>query len=122
MSGERLVEILSLLPEATFETVYMTFASTAFACVLGFPLGIYLYVASPAGLAPGRVAYGVLSQIVNLFRSIPFIILMVLLVPLTRIVVGTSIGPTAAISRFPSRPRPSWRGLPRPHLARWISG
>jgi len=97
MSGERLVEILSLLPEATFETVYMTFASTAFACVLGFPLGIYLYVASPAGLAPGRVAYGVLSQIVNLFRSIPFIILMVLLVPLTRIVVGTSIGPTAAI-------------------------
>ena len=97
MSSERLLEILSLLPGPTFETVYMTFMSTIFACILGFPLGIYLYIASPAGLAPRRVLYNVVSRVVNLFRSIPFIILMVLLIPLTRMIVGTSIGPTATI-------------------------
>ena len=97
MSSERFLEILSLLPEATFETVYMTFTATAFACLLGFPLGVYLYTASPAGLAPRRLPYAAASQLVNLFRSIPFIILMVLLIPVTRAIVGTSIGPTAAI-------------------------
>ncbi|MCL2602527.1 MAG: ABC transporter permease [Treponema sp.] len=97
MSRERLFEILALLPEATFETVYMTFVSTVFACILGFPLGIYLYVSSPAGLAPRRVLYNTVSRVVNLFRSIPFIILIVLLIPLTRMIAGTSIGPTATI-------------------------
>jgi len=86
-----------MLPAATAETVYMTFVSTLFACVLGFPLGTYLYIASPAGLAPRTIFYSVCSQIVNLFRSIPFIILMILLIPLTRAIVQTSIGPTAAI-------------------------
>jgi len=97
MSSERILQILSLLPEATFETVYMTFVASLFACLLGFPLGVYLYVVSPAGLAPQRMLYSAVSQLVNLFRSIPFIILMVLLIPLTRMIVGTSIGPTAAI-------------------------
>ena len=64
---------------------------------MGFPLGIYLYITSPAGLAPRRVFYNVVSRVVNLFRSIPFIILMVLLIPLTRMIAGTSIGPTATI-------------------------
>jgi len=97
MSSERLLEILLLLPGPTLETVYMTLVSTVFACVLGFPLGIYLYVASPAGLAPQQIQYNAVSRLVNLFRSIPFIILMVLLIPLTRMIVGTSIGPTATI-------------------------
>ncbi|MCL2192896.1 MAG: ABC transporter permease [Treponema sp.] len=97
MSIERVFEIAALLPGATFETVYMTFVAAFFSCLLGFPLGIYLYVASPAGIAPQRILYSVVSQLVNLFRSIPFIILMVLLIPLTRMIVGTSIGPTAAI-------------------------
>jgi D-methionine transport system permease protein len=91
------MEVLSLLPAATAETAYMTFVSTFFACVLGFPLGIYLYVTSPAGLAPRSITYNVLSRIVNLFRSFPFIILMILLIPLTRLIIKTSIGPTAAI-------------------------
>jgi D-methionine transport system permease protein len=94
---DRLLEILKLLPQPTLETIYMTLMSTLFACILGFPLGTYLYCASPAGLTPRRLAYTVLSRIVNLFRSLPFIILMVLLIPLSRLVVGTSIGPTAAI-------------------------
>jgi len=97
MLSERLLEILSMLPLATAETVYMTFVSTFFACIMGFPLGIYLYISSPAGLAPRRIEYNVVSRLVNLFRSIPFIILMVLLIPLTRFIVNTSIGPTAAI-------------------------
>ncbi|MCL2380717.1 MAG: ABC transporter permease [Treponema sp.] len=97
MSSERFLEILSLLPDATMETVYMTFVSAFFACVLGFPLGVFLYATSPAGLTPRRLLYNALSRVVNLFRSIPFIILMVLLIPLTRMIAGTSIGPTATI-------------------------
>jgi D-methionine transport system permease protein len=97
MPKEKIMEVLSMLPSATAETVYMTFVSTFFACVLGFPLGAYLYVSSPAGLAPRRVVYNVLSRLVNLFRSLPFIILMILLIPLTRLIIKTSIGPTAVI-------------------------
>ena len=97
MSKESILEVLSMLPMATAETVYMTFVSTFFACLLGFPLGVYLYAASPAGLAPRRITYNVLSRIVNILRSLPFIILMILLIPLTRLIIKTSIGPTAAI-------------------------
>ena len=97
MLNEKLLEVLSMLPQATVETVYMTFVSTFFACVLGFPLGTYLYVTSTAGLAPRRVIYNVFSRLVNLFRSLPFIILMILLIPLTRFIIKTSIGPTAVI-------------------------
>ena len=97
MFNEKVLEVLSLLPMATAETVYMTLVSTFFACLLGFPLGMYLYVSSPAGLVPRIVSYNVLSRLVNLFRSIPFIILMILLIPLTRLIIKTSIGPTAVI-------------------------
>jgi D-methionine transport system permease protein len=97
MLREKILETLSMLPMATAETVYMTFVSTFFACLLGFPLGVYLYVTSPAGLAPRSVLYNVLSRIVNLFRSFPFIILMILIMPLTRLIIKTSIGPTAVI-------------------------
>jgi len=97
MLNERLLEVLSMLPQATAETVYMTFVSAFLACVLGFPLGTYLYVSSPAGLAPRRMIYNVISRLVNIFRSLPFIILMILLIPLTRLIIKTSIGPTAVI-------------------------
>ncbi|MDR1251666.1 MAG: ABC transporter permease [Treponema sp.] len=97
MPNEKLLGILSMLPQATAETVYMTFVSTFFACLLGFPLGAYLYITSPAGLVPRRIIYNVFSRLVNLFRSLPFIILMILLIPLTRLIIKTSIGPTAVI-------------------------
>ncbi|MDR2575760.1 MAG: ABC transporter permease [Treponema sp.] len=97
MLSEKIIDVLSMLPAATAQTAYMTFVSTFFACILGFPLGVYLYSASPAGLAPRRMLYNVLSRIVNLFRSIPFIILMILLIPFTRLIIKTSIGPTAVI-------------------------
>ena len=94
---DKIKDVITMLPMATAETVYMTFVSTFFACFLGFPLGVYLYVSSPSGLAPRRVLYNVMSRIVNLFRSLPFIILMILLIPLTRMIIKTSIGPTAVI-------------------------
>jgi len=97
MLSGRFFEVLSMLPVATAETIYMVLASTVLACLMGFPLGVYLYAASPAGLAPRRALYNVLSRIVNLFRSFPFIILMIMLIPFTRFVVKTSIGPIAAI-------------------------
>ncbi|MDR1322881.1 MAG: ABC transporter permease [Candidatus Margulisbacteria bacterium] len=90
-------EILSLLPQATLETIYMTFVSTALACLLGLPLGVYLFVTSPAGLRPQRAVYNIISRLVNLFRSFPFIILMILLMPLSRLIIHTSIGPAAVI-------------------------
>jgi len=87
MLSARLLEVLSMLPAATAETAYMTFV-----CLLGFPLGAYLFIASPSGLAPRTVLYNALSRVVNLFRSLPFIILMILLIPLTRLIIKTSIG------------------------------
>jgi D-methionine transport system permease protein len=90
-------DIIALLIKCTAQTLYMTLMSTLFACIIGFPLGILLYAASPAGLKPRGLLYNILSRIVNLLRSLPFIILMVLVMPLSRFIVGTSIGPTAVI-------------------------
>jgi D-methionine transport system permease protein len=92
-----LAETLRLLPIPTLETIFMTFASTLFSCLMGLPLGAFLYSASPAGLKPRRAVYSILSRIVNIFRSFPFIILMIALIPFTRFIVGTSIGPKAVI-------------------------
>jgi D-methionine transport system permease protein len=94
---ESVMEVIVMLPAATGETVYMTLVSTALACILGFPLGTLLFCTSPGGLTPRRALYNVLSRIVNIFRSLPFIILMILLIPLSRFIVGTSIGPSAVI-------------------------
>jgi D-methionine transport system permease protein len=90
-------EIARILPQSTLETIFMTFVSMFFAALMGAPLGMWLFNASPAGLNPKPVSYQILSRIVNLFRSLPFIILMILLIPLSRLIVKTSIGPQAAI-------------------------
>lgn len=89
--------ILALLPKATLETVYMVFVSTVFSCAMGLPFGILLFSASPGGLRPRMALYNVLSRIVNLLRSFPFIILMIVIMPLSRFIIGTSVGPTAVI-------------------------
>ncbi|MDR2607394.1 MAG: ABC transporter permease [Treponema sp.] len=94
---DEIYSVLVMLPRATGETLYMTLVSTFFACLLGFPLGAFLYSASPAGLKSRTFLYNILSRIVNLFRSLPFIILMILLIPLSRLIIRTSIGPTAVI-------------------------
>ncbi len=91
-------QIVSLVGTASLQTLQMVFLSTIFSLVLGFPLGILLCVTDPlTGITPKPVLNQVLSRIVNVLRSFPFIILMILLFPLSRILVGTSIGTTATI-------------------------
>ena len=75
----------------------MVLFSTVFSLLLGFPLGVWLYVTSPAGITPKPVLYQVLSRIVNALRSFPFLILMILLFPLSRLILHTAIGTKATI-------------------------
>lgn len=83
--------------EALWETVYMTGASFLFSIIIGFPLGILLVVTRKGHLLENEPVSKVLNAIINIFRSVPFIILMVAIIPLTRLIVGTSIGTAAAI-------------------------
>lgn len=90
-------EILGLLAMPLVETVFMVAASTVAAVILGAPLGLLLYLIAPGGLAERPALRRVLDRVVNALRSFPFVILMILLFPLSRLVVGTSIGTAAAI-------------------------
>lgn len=87
--------MIEQLVQATLETLYMLFFSGALATLLGIPLGIMLYMTNNAN--SGKRFYPILDTVVNIFRSIPFIILVLLLIPVTKEVVGTIIGPTAAV-------------------------
>ena len=79
------------------ETLYMTLVSTLLGYVFGLPMGVLLKVSDKEGLRPNAVLYKILDVIANIFRSIPFLILLILLIPFTRFVVGKSYGPTATI-------------------------
>ena len=94
---EFLATYKDLLIQGTLETLYMTFASTVFAYIIGLPLGVIMVVTDKKGIAPNKAINQVLGTVVNIGRSLPFIILMVALIPFTRAVVGTAIGSTAAI-------------------------
>ena len=90
--------ILSLVGPSTLQTSAMVFVSTVFSVILGLPLGILLCVTDPAsGIMPKPVLYQVLTRIVNALRSFPFMILMILLFPLSRFIVGSSIGTVATM-------------------------
>ncbi len=90
--------IFQLVGTSTLQTLSMVFFSTVFSLLLGLPLGVLLCVTdSVSGIAPKPVLNQVLTRIVNVLRSFPFIILMILLFPLSRIIVGTSIGTKATI-------------------------
>ncbi|MDW0113521.1 methionine ABC transporter permease [Sporosarcina saromensis] len=83
--------------EATIETLYMTAVSTVFTFVIGIALGIALFLSSPGQLWANKLTYAITGAVVNIFRSIPFIILIILLVPVTIFLVGTMRGPNAAL-------------------------
>lgn len=85
------------ISEALWETIIMVTFSLLFAVVIGLPLGILLVVTRKGHLWENKYVFTVLNTVVNIFRSIPFIILMVAIIPLTRLIVGTSIGTAAAI-------------------------
>ena len=86
-----------LLFEATIDTLYMAFVSTLLAFIIGLGLAIILVITSKNGLKPNKAIYNALDIIVNTLRSFPFIILIIVLFPFTKFIVGTSIGTTAAI-------------------------
>jgi D-methionine transport system permease protein len=91
-------ELVFLVGNATVQTLAMVFFSTLFSMILGLPLGILLCITdAQSGITPKPILNQVLTRIVNALRSFPFIILMILLFPLSRIIVGTSIGTTATI-------------------------
>ena len=82
---------------ATQETLYMTALSGAATFILGIALGLALFLTARGGLFPNRAVYSAISLVVNIFRSIPFIILIVLLIPFTKAMVGTILGANAAL-------------------------
>lgn len=88
---------LSLLLNATLATVYMVVAASSIAFLVGLPLGVMLYVTRKGNILEQQTAHRILAFVVNITRSIPFIILMIAVIPFTRLLVGTSIGSNAAI-------------------------
>lgn len=90
-------QMLDLLLQSFWETCYMVFISTSLSTLIGLPLGVILTVTRKDHILPSPMLNQVLGVIVNATRSTPFIILMVAIIPLTRMIVGTSIGTTAAI-------------------------
>ncbi|WP_303146470.1 methionine ABC transporter permease [uncultured Cloacibacillus sp.] len=82
---------------ALWETLYMVIVSTVLSGIFGSGVAILMIMTGPSGLRPNAPLYRVLDVVVNLLRSFPFIILLIAIIPLTRIIVGTSIGSTASI-------------------------
>lgn len=89
--------MFEILSEALGETLIMVFFSTVFALILGFIPAIILTVTAPNGLKPNKVIYKILDVIINILRGLPFIILMVFIIPFTKMLLGTFIGTPAAI-------------------------
>jgi len=97
-SVQDLMSVLPSLPFAIWETFYVTVVSTALSLVLGLPLGVLLVAGEKNGVLPlPRWLMQVINVIINLLRSIPFLILMIMVFPLSRLLIGTAVGTTATI-------------------------
>jgi D-methionine transport system permease protein len=90
-------KVIEMILVGIKDTLYMTLVSTFFGYVLGLPMGIILNVTRKEGLRPNRIIYGIGDFICNIVRSVPFLILLILLIPFTKFVVGKSYGSTATI-------------------------
>ena len=90
-------QVIKMLLEGIRDTVYMTLVSTFAGYVIGLPMGVVLTVTDKDGIKPNAVIYRILDAISNVVRSIPFLILLILLIPFTRLIVGKSYGSTATI-------------------------
>lgn len=86
-----------LMLEGTMDTLYMTVLSTLFAYILGLPLGVLLYVTGKNGIMENRTFNSMFGWMINILRSFPFVILMIAIIPMTRLLAGKSYGPTAAL-------------------------
>ncbi len=92
-----MAQIFNLVGISTLQTLEMVFFSTIFAVIIGFPLGILLFITGANGITPKPVFNMVLSRIIDVLRSFPFVILMIVLLPFTRFILHTAIGTTATI-------------------------
>ena len=90
-------QLIDIMSGGIVESLYMTVVSTILAYLFGIPLGVILFVTDKGGIAEDKKVNSVLGIVVNLLRSVPFIILLVAILPFTRLVVGTTIGATATI-------------------------
>lgn len=90
-------QLVSVMVIGTIESLYMTLVSTALSYLFGIPLGVVLFITDKDGIAENKTVNSLLGVVVNLLRSVPFIILLVAIIPFTRFVVGTSIGANATI-------------------------
>ena len=90
-------EVVDMILKGIQETLYMTLLSTLMGYVIGLPMGVLLAVSDKDGLKPNRVLYRILDVIANIVRSIPFLILLILLIPFTRMIVGKSYVSTATV-------------------------
>lgn len=90
-------EITDMIINGVWATLYMTVASTVLGYLFGLPMGVLLAITDKEGLTPNAVVYKILDVIANIVRSIPFLILLILLIPFTRLLVGQSYGSTATI-------------------------
>ncbi|GGM74442.1 putative D-methionine transport system permease protein MetI [Longimycelium tulufanense] len=90
-------KISDLLLEATSDTLYMVGVSTLLAALLGIPLGVLLHLTAPGGLSPQPLLNRLLSVVVDFGRSLPFIVLLIAILPFTRTIAGTTLGPAAAV-------------------------
>lgn len=90
-------QVIEMLIGGVRDTVYMTLVSTLIGYAVGLPMGVVLAVTDKDGIKPNRVIYRILDVISNVIRSIPFLILLILLIPFTRLIVGKSYGSTATI-------------------------
>ncbi len=92
-----MAQIFNLVGISTLQTLEMVFFSTIFAVIIGFPLGILLFITGANGITPKPVFNMILSRIIDILRSFPFVILMIVLLPFTRFILHTAIGTTATI-------------------------
>lgn len=90
-------EVINMILKGILETLYMTLMSTLVGYVIGLPMGVLLAVSDKDGLKPNRVIYRILDVIANIVRSVPFLILLILLMPVTKAIVGKSYGSTATV-------------------------
>lgn len=90
-------QVIYMLLEGVRDTLYMTLASTLLGYLLGLPMGVILAVTDKDGIRPNPFVYRILDVISNVIRSVPFLILLILLIPFTRLIVGKSYGSTATI-------------------------
>lgn len=90
-------EILQLVFNATGETLYMVLLAGLFTLLIGLPLGVLLFISRSGGIYPMAQLHKSLGGLVNLGRSLPFVVMLIALIPLTRLIVGTTLGSTAAV-------------------------